>query len=127
MHYMVKCSFCEGSGHNKKGCDIRKEAKDYVASLDAENETHNENVEEENVDGARKLTIQAPAPLHPTINIRAPPPVTPNHHPLPHFTGLVATQAIGSNLPTFVKGGKKYVTLNNVTSAVEVHSDRWEV
>ncbi|KAK4434793.1 hypothetical protein Salat_0642200 [Sesamum alatum] len=72
--------FCGGSGHNKKGCELRKEAEDFVASLDAENETEIENVEEENeieietetgrkrtliaenvdeenIEGARKLTI----------------------------------------------------------------------
>ncbi|KAK4424857.1 hypothetical protein Salat_1679300 [Sesamum alatum] len=44
-----------GNEDSGDGCDIRKEVE-FVASLDAENETQNENVEEENIDGARKLT-----------------------------------------------------------------------
>ncbi|KAK4427256.1 hypothetical protein Salat_1494500 [Sesamum alatum] len=59
------------------------------------------------------------APLHPTINIKAPPPFAPNRPSLSQFTGIVATQESGSNIPTFVKGSKTYVTLNNVTSAVK--------
>ncbi|KAL0298744.1 UNVERIFIED_CONTAM: hypothetical protein Sradi_6534200 [Sesamum radiatum] len=56
LHYMVKCSFCGGSGHNKKSCELKKEAEDFVTSLDAENETQIENVEEENIQGPSKLT-----------------------------------------------------------------------
>ncbi|KAK4430983.1 hypothetical protein Salat_0860300 [Sesamum alatum] len=36
LHYMVKCGFCGETGHNQKSCQIRKEAEEFVASLEAE-------------------------------------------------------------------------------------------
>ncbi|KAG8373238.1 hypothetical protein BUALT_Bualt11G0002900 [Buddleja alternifolia] len=111
--YNVKCKYCGEKGHNIKGCDVRK----IVEAALGEDMPLSEDFTANQWTSAQEIGTASSSTSHKmTKNKRAssstevtnpsammPPPV-----PIPAATPV----------PLLMKGGKKYVTMSNLTAAV---------
>ncbi|KAK4390303.1 hypothetical protein Sango_2093600 [Sesamum angolense] len=100
--FKVKCYYCGRTGHNQKGCDKKKE--------DGQNQPQ------------KKLTVGSQPPTQgiqsQEVNVMEEQVSHPLRHIFSQYSNVNEASGSGSQVPFLTKGGKRFVTMTNLPTAI---------